>query len=67
MNENGDLLDSYGEKEVVLLHASDVLLSKEMDETEFVDDTVALWNVVYKIKKVLKSKRRVIIPGDFTS
>lgn len=50
-NEEGDLLDR---DDNVILHARDTIYDKNMNETVVDDDTVAMWIIYYRLKKVLK-------------
>ena len=51
-NEEGDLVSSDG----ILLHARDIFVDKNLEETEEQETDVCLWHVSYKLKKVLKYK-----------
>lgn len=54
-NEKGDLKDK--ETGDVLLHVKDRIINMNMEEHEFIDDSVTQWQITYAIKKVLKLKR----------
>ena len=49
-----------GEVRRILINAKDTLISKDMNEKEFVDETIAQWEIDYPIKKVLKLKKCTI-------
>lgn len=53
-NEEGALVDR--DTDTVLVHAKDTIIDKNMKKTEFMDETVAQWEIDYPIKKVLKLK-----------
>lgn len=52
LNEDGDLIDRDTEEELV--HGKDILIDQNLEEKEFVDDTLTQWTILYPIKKVLK-------------
>jgi len=55
INENGDLEDrDTGE---ILVHGRDTLTDKNLNSSEFVDDTITQWFIEYPIKKVLKLRK----------
>lgn len=54
-NEEGALVDR--DTDTVLVHAKDTIIDKNMKKTEFMDETVAQWEIDYPIKKVLKLKK----------
>lgn len=58
IDENGYLIDRDTKKP--LINAKDTLISKDMNEKEFVDETIAQWEIDYPIKKVLKLKKCTI-------
>ena len=58
IDENGYLIDRDTKKP--LINAKDTLFSKDMNEKEFVDETIAQWEIDYPIKKVLKLKKCTI-------
>lgn len=58
INEKGDLIDRDTQK--VLMHTHDILVSKDLTETHFEDETVTQWEIKYPIKKVLKLKKCTI-------
>lgn len=58
IDENGYLIDHDTKKP--LINAKDTLISKDMNEKEFVDETIAQWEIDYPIKKVLKLKKCTI-------
>ena len=60
LNKDGDLIDAYSEKEVVLVHGSDVILDKNMGKKTFIDKTICQWIIVYAVKKVLKFKKNTV-------
>lgn len=57
-DEEGYLIDRDTKKP--LINAKDTLISKDMNEKEFVDETIAQWEIDYPIKKVLKLKKCTI-------
>ena len=61
-DEKGDLIDA--ETKEVLAHGTDIILSKTMEKREFHDQTLNQWTILYKIKKILKSKRNSDIDWD---
>ena len=61
-DEKGDLIDA--ETKEVLAHGTDTILSKSMEEQEYHDQTLNLWTILYKIKKILRSKRNSNIDWD---
>ena len=50
-DEHGNLLD---DDKTVLVYGKDTIYDRNMKETEFEDDTLALWYVQYPVKRVLK-------------
>lgn len=58
LDENGDLRDR--DTDDILLHAGDKIIKKNLEENDYVDDTVAQWVIVYPIKKVLKLRKCTI-------
>lgn len=58
IDENGYLIDRDTKKP--LINAKDTLISKDMNEKEFVDETIAQWEIDYPIKKILKLKKCTI-------
>ena len=52
LNEAGDLIDR--DTKDVLIHGSDTIINKDMESTEFRDDTITQWIIIYMVKKVLK-------------
>lgn len=58
INEDGDLIDR--DTKEILMHATDIIINKNMKESYFVDDTVTQWEIEYPIKKVLKQKKCTI-------
>ena len=58
IDENGYLIDRDTKKP--LINAKDTLISKDMNEKEFVDETIAQWEIDYPVKKVLKLKKCTI-------
>lgn len=58
INEDGDLIDR--DTESVLMHAKDKIINKNMEEHDFIDETVTQWEIDYPIKKVLKLKKCTI-------
>jgi len=58
IDEDGYLIDRDTKKP--LINAKDTLINKDMNEKEFVDETIAQWEIDYPIKKVLKLKKCTI-------
>lgn len=58
IDEDGYLIDRDTKNQ--LINAKDTLISKDMNEKEFVDETIAQWEIDYPIKKVLKLKKCII-------
>lgn len=56
-NEDGDLIDRDTEK--VLVHGTDVITDKNMETTDYVNEHICQWIVIYRTKKVLKVKNAV--------
>lgn len=63
-NENGDLMDK--DTGDILLHVKDQIINMNLEEHEFIDDTVTQWQITYTIKKVLKFKRNKIDWGTLS-
>lgn len=57
-NEDGDLIDRDTKK--LLVRRTDKILSKSMDETDFKDDTITQWVIMFKVKRVLKLKKSFV-------
>lgn len=57
-DDDGYLIDRDTEEQ--LINAKDTLVSKDMNEEEFVDETIAQWEIDYPIKKVLKFRKCTI-------
>lgn len=57
-DKDGYLIDRDTKKP--LINAKDTLISKDMNEKEFFDETIAQWKICYAIKKVLKLKKCTI-------
>lgn len=55
LNEDGDLVDRDGDK--VLVHATDILRNKKLDESDFEDQHVTQWIIGYRFKKVVKFQK----------
>ena len=58
IDENGYLIDRDTKKP--LINVKDTIISKDMNEKDFVDDTIAQWEIDYPVKKVLKLKKCTI-------
>lgn len=58
LNEAGDLIDR--DTKEVLIHGSDTIINKDMESTEFRDDTITQWIIIYMVKKVLKLRKCTI-------
>lgn len=58
INDDGDLIDR--DTQAVLMHAKDTIINKDMQEHNFIDETVTQWQINYPIKKVLKLKKCTI-------
>ena len=58
IDENGYLIDRDTKKP--LINVKDTIISKDMNEKNFVDDTIAQWEIDYPVKKVLKLKKCTI-------
>ena len=58
LNEDGDLIDR--DTKAVLIHGSDTIIDKDMEGTEFRDETITQWIIVYLVKKVLKLRKCTI-------
>lgn len=58
INDDGDLIDR--DTQAVLMHAKDTIINKDMQEHDFIDETVTQWQINYPIKKVLKLKKCTI-------
>ncbi len=58
LNEEGDLIDR--DTKAVLIHGSDTIIDKDMEGTEFRDETITQWIIVYLVKKVLKLRKCTI-------
>lgn len=57
-NEEGALVDQ--DTNTVLIHAKDIIINKNLEEKEFMDETIAQWEIGYPIKKVLKLNKCTI-------
>ena len=57
-DENGYLLDRDTKKP--LINAKDTIIAEDMNEKEFVDETIVQWEIDFPIKKVLKLKKCTI-------
>lgn len=53
-DEEDNLLDDNGKD--ILLYGRDVIYDKDMNKTDFVDDTITLWYIEIPIKRVVKYK-----------
>lgn len=53
-NEDGDLLS---DKKEILIHGRDIIVDKNLDETEEQETEVCQWAVIYKLKKVIKFRK----------
>lgn len=58
-NEEGKLIDPISKD--ILSYASDILQSKKMKEKEVFDDTICLWGISFRIKKVIKFEKAMPI------
>lgn len=56
-NDDGDLIDRATRE--ILVRCTDKILSKNMEETDYKDDTVTQWTVMYRVRKVLKFRRGI--------
>lgn len=55
INEDGDLIDRDSKQ--VLMHTTDTIYDKNMNQTSFIDDTVTQWEIDYPIKRIIKVKK----------
>lgn len=53
-DEENNLLDDNGQD--ILLYGSDVIYDKNMNETNFEDNSITLWYIEYPVKRVVKYK-----------
>lgn len=61
-NDEGDLIDC--DTKEVLVRCADTLLSKDMETTDYHDDTVTQWLIMFKVRKVLKFRKHITEEGD---
>lgn len=55
VNEDGDLIDI--DTNEILMHTADKIINKNMEEEDFIDNTVTQWIIDYPIKKVLRFRK----------
>lgn len=59
-SEEGDLIEVRDKKEIILMRGGDTMLSKDMTESEYRDNTIGQWTIIYTIKRPLKFKKCTI-------
>lgn len=58
VNDEGVLIDR--DTKEVLLYAKDTIIDENLQEEEFIDNTIVQWEISYPIKKVLKLRKCTI-------
>ena len=58
VNDEGALIDR--DTKEVLVYVKDTIIDKNLQEEEFIDNTIVQWEISYPIKKVLKLRKCTI-------